>query len=169
MLAANDGTGDFTSFESNGWIRFPQIVSTVPIPPENQGAWSAAYVGEQRLWEDPCDEQRYTKLWGYVGLSDETVNPFTWTATVTMEGFGYCDRRPDDRMGIGYFYSGLSDDFRNLVSPVEPISDLHGGEVYYNAAVTPWFHLTVDLQAVRPGFRTNDTAVVLGLRGKLDF
>ena len=56
------------------------------------------------------------------------VNPFALTAAVTVEGFGYFASRPDDRMGIGYFYSGLSDDFRNLVSAVEPIGELHGAK-----------------------------------------
>ena len=63
----------------------------------------------------------------------------------------------------------LSGGFRDVLDAVEPAGDVHGGEVYYNAAVTPWFHLTVDLQAIQPTFRSSDTAVVLGLRGKLDF
>ena len=49
------------------------------------------------------------------------------------------------------------------------IRDLQGGEVDYNAAITPWFHLTADLQAIQPKFDAQDTAVVLGLRGKIDF
>ena len=41
-------------------------------------------------------------------------------------------------------------------------------ELYYNATITPWFHLTADLQFVQPAVSDNDTAVVLGLRGKID-
>ena len=71
-------------------------------------------------------------------------------------------------MGIAGFYNGLGD-LDGLLSALEPADDVYGGEVYYNAEITPWFHLTFDLQAVRPTFRSNDTAVVLGLRGKMDF
>ena len=77
--------------------------------------------------------------------------------------------RPDDRMGIGYFYNGLSGPLENLAAPVVPLRDVHGGEVYYNAAVTPWFHLTLDLQAIQSDVQARDTALVLGLRGKIDF
>ena len=71
-------------------------------------------------------------------------------------------------MGIGYFYQGLSNDFKNLTGRLLPLRDMQGGEVYYNAEITPWFHLTADLQVVEPANQDYDTAVVLGLRGKID-
>ena len=71
-------------------------------------------------------------------------------------------------MGIAGFYNKLGD-LSGLLSVIEPAGDVYGGEVYYNAEITPAFHLTFDLQAVRPAFRSRDTALVLGLRGKLDF
>ena len=39
--------------------------------------------------------------------------------------------------------------------------------MYYNAEVTPWFHLTAGLQIIEPALQANDTAVVFGLRGKI--
>lgn len=44
-----------------------------------------------------------------------------------------------------------------------------GFEAYYNYEVTPWFHLTGDLQVVQGGERDVDSAVILGLRAVLDF
>ena len=41
-------------------------------------------------------------------------------------------------------------------------------ELSYNAAITPWFHLTAYVQFVQSGISANDTAIVLGLRGKID-
>ena len=71
-------------------------------------------------------------------------------------------------MGIAWFYNGLSSDFKNLLSPPLDVRDLTGVEVYYNAAVTSWFHLTADLQVVEPEERTSsNTAFVLGLRAKI--
>jgi porin len=72
--------------------------------------------------------------------------------------------RPGDSMGVAWFRTSLSDDFRQLVSPVIPLHDVSGFETYYNAAITPWFHLTGDLQVIEPANVNNDTALVLGLR-----
>jgi porin len=67
-----------------------------------------------------------------------------------------------------YFYSGLSGDLKDLFGGVLPLNDLQGVELHYNAAITPWFHVTADVQFVQPGISANDTAIVLGLRGKID-
>ena len=50
------------------------------------------------------------------------------------------------------------------MSPVFDLHDVSGVETYYNAAITPWFHLTGDLQVVEPADVNKDTALVLGLR-----
>ncbi len=72
-------------------------------------------------------------------------------------------------MGVGYFYSGLSGDLKDLFPQALSLQDVQGVELYYNAAITPWFHLTADLQVVEPASTERDTALVLGLRGKVDF
>ena len=59
-------------------------------------------------------------------------------------------------------------DFYRTIPLAPELRDLQGVELYYNAAITPWFHLTADLQFVQPAVSDNDTAVVLGLRGKID-
>ena len=159
-------TGEYTSYDTQGWIVVP---GQGVVPDQKQGTWAATYLGEQRLWSDPCNPKRYTNLFGYVGFSDVDNSPYNWTAAVSLEKFGPFACRPDDRAGIGYFYNALNGDFQNTVSIVAPINDLHGAEVYYNAQVTKWFNLTADLQAINPGLLANDTAVVLGLRGKISF
>jgi porin len=73
--------------------------------------------------------------------------------------------RPADSAGVGYFYTGLSSQFQNLVSPVLDLHDVHGLELYYNAALAKCFFLTSDLQVIEPADSTNETAVVFGLRG----
>ena len=73
-------------------------------------------------------------------------------------------------MGVGYFYDGLSSDFKRLVSvlPTVDLEDVQGVELYYNAAITPWFHLTADLQIVDNQNVADDTAIILGLRANVD-
>ena len=164
-LAAWYATGDFTSFDTNSWVGFPPGLGAIPV---RSGSWSATYIGEQRLWQDPCNEKRYTNLLGYIDYADKATNPFQVTVGGSLESFGFFAGRPGDRMGVAGFYNGLGD-LSDLLSVLSPAGDVYGGEFYYNAEINPWFHLTVDLQAVRPAFRTNDMALVLGLRGKLDF
>ncbi|MCP4782053.1 MAG: carbohydrate porin [Fuerstiella sp.] len=160
-LIGTYGTGDFTSFDTSGWDIIPP---GGVVPATSTGTWMATYLAEQRLWVDPCNEKRYAKLFGYVGFSDHENSPFRITTSVSVEAFGLSDSRPNDRMGIAYFYTGLNDDFKSAFGAVTPVGDLQGGEVYYNAQITPWFNLTFDLQAVEPAAQRLDTAVVLGLR-----
>jgi porin len=72
-------------------------------------------------------------------------------------------------MGVAYFYTGLSNDVQNLVNPLVPLQDVQGGELYYNMAVTPWLNVTPDLQIIQPSVVGRDTAIVVGMRGKLTF
>jgi porin len=47
---------------------------------------------------------------------------------------------------------------------------LTGVEAYYNAEITPWFHVTADLQVVEPALRDiASTAFLAGLRAKISF
>jgi len=48
------------------------------------------------------------------------------------------------------------------------VDDEVGGEVFYNVAVTPWFHVTLDAQVIDSALPLADTAWVLGLRTHFD-
>jgi len=87
---------------------------------------------------------------------------------MSVEGFGLIQGREKDRTGVAYFYNGLSNDLRRLTSGVLPLQEVQGVEVYYNAEVTPWFHLTGDLQVIDNADEANDPAIIVGLRGKID-
>lgn len=165
-LVGTYATGDYTSFDTEGWVIDPP---NGIVPAEKAGSWAAMYFAEQRLWQDQCRENRYNRLYGYVGFSDIKNSPFQWTGSISWESFGPRPSRPHDRMGIAYFYNALNSDFQNAFSLVTPIGDVHGGEVYYNAEITPWFHVTADIQVIDPEIEAQDTALVLGLRAKLTF
>ena len=72
---------------------------------------------------------------------------------------------------------GYSDPVQNLAPRLLNLGDDQGVEMFYNVAVTPWFRLTPDLQVLGPArgqtlppnVRDIDTALVLGLRAKIDF
>jgi porin len=72
-----------------------------------------------------------------------------------------------DTFGIAYYYLGFSDSFKNLAPPF--LRDERGLELFYNVAVTPWFHVTADLQVITPLLQPVHNSLVLGLRSKIDF
>ena len=111
------------------------------------------------------------KGWGVFliwGVADQDTNPFNWSLSGGIGGRGLIPGRDQDVFGIGYFYNDLQQG-----GVVDRTQDLRSGEqgfeIFYEAQVTGWLHLTPDLQVVRPGFGNNDTAVVLGLRALVDF
>ena len=78
--------------------------------------------------------------------------------------------RAQDRMGISFWYSGLSDKFVDLVDGVGVRArDTWGLELYYNFEINPWLHLTPDLQLVQNDDKDDDFAVIPGIRLVLDF
>ena len=158
-------SGDYTALDPTDWVFIPRVGL---VAPQESGSWSLTYILEQELWVDPCCENRNIGLMSQWGLADPQTSPYAWCCNVSLQAQGLVAGRDQDTMGAGYFYSGLSGDLKDLFGPVLPLNDLQGVELYYNAAITPWFHLTADAQFVQPGNSANDTAIVLGLRGKID-
>ena len=158
-------SGEFTSLDETGWEFIPEVGV---IAPQQTGSWSLLYILEQKLWVDPCSHRRNIGILSQWGLADPETCPYAWACNVALQGQGLIARREQDTMGIGYFYSGLSNEFKHLLNPPLRLSDLQGVELYYNAAITPWFHLTADLQVVEPAESSRDTAIVFGLRAKID-
>ena len=69
---------------------------------------------------------------------------------------------------------GLSNDFKDLLaSPIAPPGlaqrDEQGVELFYNASLKRWCHLTGDLQIVEPSTKSLDTTVIAGMRLKIEF
>ena len=91
--------------------------------------------------------------------------------------------RDQDRFGIGYYYLKISSDLRGSFPPLLRnrigLEHEQGVELFYNIAVTPWLHVTPDLQfidagrnqapIIGPNRKSIETAVVVGLRIKIDF
>lgn len=157
-------TGNFVAFDPSGFVIVPDE-GIVAVPQD--GAYTLLYILEQTLWADCCEPTRNVALLSQWGLADEATSPIGWSANVAIQAQGVFGGRPHDSAGVGYFYTGLSDDFKNLLSPVQTFGDVNGVELYYNAAVARCFALTADLQVVEPALAENDTAVVFGLRGTI--
>ena len=111
--------------------------------------------------------------WGPFGrasVSDDAVNPLEWFVSVGIGGNSPIHGRHQDTFGIGWYYAATSDQIGPLIETVfGPVGDGQGVELFYNIEVTPWFHLTPDLQVIEPAREQVDTALIVGLRGKIDF
>ena len=156
--------GTYTSVDPLTWSFVPGVGI---VAGKEDGTYNGAYFLEQKLWVDAANPKRNVGILSAVGMSDGNPNPIRWSMFASLQAEGFSSHRPLDSFGVGFFYTGLSSDFHRLASPLINIEDPYGGEIYYNAAVTPWFRLTYDLQLINPGEVANDTAVVAGLRASL--
>ena len=134
------------------------------------GSWWITYSFDQALWVEPGDSTRGWGVFGNFGISDGEPNPIQWSGILGVAGSSPIPGRTRDTFGMAYYYLGFSDDFKDVAeSLVTPVRDEHGLELFYDVAVTPWFHITTDLQVITPILEDADTAVVFGLRAKIDF
>jgi porin len=155
----------------------PEALTIFPPPPLQglppltliRGSWWIDYRFDQALWVDPTDATRSWGVFGDFGLSDGKPNPVRWTAVLGVGGSSPICSRKLDTFGIAYYYMGVSDSFKNDVQAFLPVRDERGVELFYNVAVTPWFHVTTDLQVITPILARAETSLVLGLRAKIDF
>jgi porin len=141
------------------------------------GSWAVFYSADQAFYVDPSNPARSWGLFTNVGLADNGPSPVRWSANVGLGGSSPNASRPLDTFGIGYSYVGYSDPVKELAPVLLPIGNDQAVELFYNYAVTPWLRLTPDLQVLiparqrtlPPGAQTIDTALVIGLRAKINF
>ena len=179
-------TREFTSIDPAAVIIIPgQGISLGDV----EGSWGISYVLNQKLWMDPRDKTRNIDLYVQLGIGDTNPNPIRWIGAVTIEAHGLIPHRKYDSFGLGYFYTGLNDDFKRLVGgalslkatraafqatgtltpQLVSFQDGQGFEVYYKLGLTPWLAITADLQVVEPNTKGLDTAVIGGVRTKVTF
>lgn len=158
-------TAQRSAIDTDPYYLLDLILSGDPIPTTNK-AWTAIYRFDQVLYVDPNDASRRVSLNSDLGVTDGNPNPIQWFGNVSLLGSNPMGTREHDSWGVGYYHLGISD---------VPILSLHGldaedgVELFYNVAVTPWFHLTPDLQVLDPAQQNNATATLVGIRGRLSF
>jgi len=156
---------------------FPALL--VPVEPLNRthNTWAVYYNFDQYLWSPEGDPARGIGPFFRFGISDGVANPIKYAYNVGIGGKGVVPGRPRDSFGIGWARTEFSD---KLVPFLR--ERLHLGldredaiEMYYNASITRWLNVTLDLQIIDPALkktldsssgrlRDMDTAVVAGLR-----
>jgi porin len=160
---------------------FPQLL--VPTQPANRedSTWTVFYGFDQYFWHPGGDQKRGIGLFFNFGASDGKANPVKYSYSAGIGGKGVVPGRPHDTFGVGWTRAQFSDDFvpflrRELDLGLDREDAV---EMFYNASITRWLNMSLDLQVIDPGLKRTlnssgglknvDTAVVGGVRMYIRF
>ena len=148
------------------------------VVPKKGSTWAAYWSGWQYLYTAPPGtrpleqisgepRQRGIGVFARFGFADKDTNPTEWAVSGGIGGRGLIPSRDNDCFGVGYYYNSIQ---TLRLSGLLGIKDsTQGLECFYNIAITPAAHLTLDLQVVNSPQKRLETATVLGLRATLEF
>jgi porin len=116
---------------------------------------------------DGTPDEQGIGLFARFGLSDKNTNPVEWSVSGGVGGRGIIPSRERDTFGVGCYYNNIQSTRLFNILGVE--NSTQGLECFYNIAVTPACHVTLNVQVVEAITTRVDTATVLGLRASLAF
>jgi porin len=119
------------------------------------------YNFDQYVYAEEEDPTQGVGMFGRFGWARQDVNPVAHFYSLGLGGKGIVPNRDKDTFGVGYYFADLSNDLPSGFHSEQGI------ECYYNIEVTPWMHITPDVQVVVDpggGIENNDVAVVCGVR-----
>jgi porin len=160
-------TGTYTNLSPS--VYFQPGEGVVVDSPPKEGSWSIGYSFDQAFYVAPDDPKKRWGAFAMLGIADDNPSPVRWFANAGLAGTSPIAGRSADTFGAGYYYTGVSGALKDLAPVLLPLGDEQGFELYYNLAVTPWFHITPDVQFVDPFRERVDESVMIGVRGKIDF
>jgi porin len=144
------------------------------LPPDieggtRQGSYAIAFQFTHLLQQLPDNPREGWGVYFKGTIADGNPNIIQGSAIGGIGGKGLFANRPDDRFGLGFFYWNFSNELENTLEPLADFGDEYGLEAYYSYAVTPWFHLTGDVQYINPVNEAFSNALFLGLRAGIRF
>lgn len=138
-----------------------------PVLARSSDDWTVVYNFDQYLYTKPGKPKQGVGLFGYYGIGPAVVNPIRANYCIGFGGQGMIPSRDRDTYGVGYYFLNLSDQFGRVLA--NRTEDEQGVEVFYNIEVTPWLHITPDLQIIDPARSSVGCTWVAGLRARMDF
>jgi len=163
LFGATWSSRDYVSLGQDPRILLPDV----PID-RADGSWSFYWNTDQALWVDSGNPSRH---WGYfarAGIADDSANPINYLLSAGLGGAS--PLRDGDSFGIGYFYSGTSDEIGPVLTGLlGPIGDSQGVEIFYRTQLTKAVSVTPDFQWLSQARRNTADAYVLGLRANVAF
>ncbi len=158
---------DYTSLQQDPRILFPPL--GIPIARQSD-SWGLYYNFDQFLYTNPNDETKGWGVFGRFGITDGNPNPINWFLSLGLGGNSLVPGRDVDSWGCGWYTNGISDDLGPVATTFLGTQNGQGMELFYNVEVTPWMHLTSDIQYIHPSSQNlTQDAVVVGFRAKIDF
>ena len=166
MVFVGGSTKDQMSNDEQDFVNIPGV--GIENDAEHQ-PWDIALYLYQDIWQAEGDSSRKANflVGGTFGPDNPQFAQYNFFANVEM--FGLMKSRPKDRIGVGGWWNGLSSNFKDLTSAVGvELRNPWGFEMYYNYELTPWSHLTADLQLVENQNEGDDFAIIPGIRMVVD-
>ncbi|MDB4534425.1 carbohydrate porin [Vicingaceae bacterium] len=162
-------------------LRFETQAPEYPYPPVPPGratlddAYTIYYGFDQYLQVLPGERpgmgpNKRPRGWGLFGrasISDANPTPVEYFLSAGIGGDCRTGCNRGDTWGLGWFYTGASDEFGAIPQSVLGPRDSTGVELYYNIKANPWLFITPDIQFIKPGLgalTSGDDAFVYGLR-----
>jgi hypothetical protein len=166
MVFGGYSTRDQPSNEPNDFVIIPgQGIEDN----DEENPWDIALYLYQDFWQAEGNPDRKATFLMGATLGPDNPQFAQYNLFANVETFGLMASRPHDRMGVAGWYTWLSDNFEDLVSPVTDVQDTWGFELYYNFEINPWLHLSPDLQLAQNAQEDDDLAVIAGVRLVMDF
>jgi porin len=153
------------------WLRllsFGNRAYDLTTPQIQSDDWGIYYNFDQYVYTEADDPEQGWGVFGRFGWSTGEANLFEEFYSIGLGGKGSIPGRDKDSWGLGYYLANLSDGIGERLG----INTEQGVELYYNIEVTPWLHITPDLQViVEPGagLGDRDPAIVYGVRAQMSF
>ncbi len=162
--------GSWSSREFAALGQDPRIIlPDLPVARQS-GSWSLYWNFDQHLVMYADQPGLGWGIFGRAGIGDDETNPLASFLSFGIGGNSPICGRHQDTFGVGWYIAESSDEIGPILeTSLGPIGDGQGVELYYNYQVTPWCHITPGLQFIDPARELVDTAVVAGVRAKIDF
>jgi len=118
------------------------------------------YNFDQYVYTEADNPSQGIGLFGRFGWARQDVNAVAHFYSLGVGGKGVLPGRDNDTLGIGYYFADLSNNVPAMMHSEQ------GVECYYNIEITPWLHISPDMQVImNPGGTDDqDCSLVYGLR-----
>jgi len=157
---------EFPNFAQDPRQRVADLVRGLP-PDRVSDSFAVYFNFDQTFFSEPEDSEQGWGLFGRAGWADEDENIFSLFFSAGIGGQGIIEGRDNDTFGIGWYYLDITDQLHFL-----GVDNEQGVEIYYNVEVTPWLHVTPDVQVIidpAGGLTGRDDSLVIGVRAQMEF
>lgn len=117
---------------------------------------------DQFLYLEPGQESQGLGVFGRWGRADPDVNRIEWFWSGGLHYEGLLPGRDADVLGLGFYGAVGSTRYRAQVDP--DFEGETGMELYYKVVLTPWLHVTPDVQLILdPGGQSTASNALVGV------